>query len=165
LRLAALALLLVASPVLAQPKLVTPFKAEILEVGMYEVVGAVAQRPAPGTAAGTASEHEDLRLIQVGTQVKATRGTTFGFRYRLSEVADGPVQGLQLRALHPPMRGPDGRVNSSSTASTEVLASGGEARGDVAYTLSEPFEVLRGDWELQLLYSGRVILSQRFKLQ
>jgi hypothetical protein len=164
-RTALLALVVAASPCWAQSKLVVPFKAEIVEVGVYEVVGTVAQRPAPGTASGTASEHEELQLIQVGTQVKATRGTTFGFRYRVSNVADGSIQGLQLRALHPPMRGPDGRVNSSSTASTEVLASGGEARGDVAYTLSEPFEVLRGDWELQLLYAGRVILSQRFTLQ
>jgi hypothetical protein len=164
-RTALLALFLAASPCWAQSKLVVPFKAEIVEVGVYEVVGAATQRPAPGTAAGTASEHEDLRLIQVGTQVKAIRGTTFGFRYRLSDVPDGSIPGLQLRALHPSMRGPGGRVSSSSTASTEVFASGGEARGDVAYTLSEPFEVLRGDWELQLLYSGRVILSQPFKLQ
>jgi len=163
-RAALLALLFAATSCWAQAKVV-PLRAEILDAGIYEVVGAVETRPAPGTATGSAGLHEELRLIQAGLTLKAVRGVTFGFRYRLLEVPDGPVPGLELRALHPAMRGPDGRVSRSSAVSTEALASGGEARGDVAYTLSEAFEVLPGDWELQLVHRGRVILSRQFKLQ
>ena len=164
-RTALLALLFVATCCFAQAKVVVPFKAEILDTGLYEVVGNVETRPAPGTASGSAALHEELRLIQAGTNVKAVRGATFGFRYRLFELSDGSIPGLELRALHPAMRGPDGRISRSSKVPTEVFVTGGEGRGDVAYTLSEPFEVLRGDWELQLLYLGSVILSKKFQLQ
>ena len=164
-RTALLAFLLAATSCWGQAKVVVPFKAEILDTGLYDVIGNVETRPAPGTAAGSATLHEDLQLIQAGTNVKAVRGKTFGFRYRLFDLPDGPVRGLELQALHPAMRGPDGRISRSSKVSTEVFVTGGEGRGDVAYTLSEPFEVLRGDWELQLLYLGSVILSKQFKLQ
>lgn len=141
-----------------------PFKVELIDTGIYEV-GGVEVRAAPGTASGKVATLEEIRLIQITSEVPAKLGSTFGFRYRLLGVPEGPLGSLSMRALHPPMRGPDGRVTSTSSADTEVDGVRGVGEGAVAYTLSEPFEVLRGTWELQLLYKGKPVLARTFVLK
>ena len=142
-----------------------PFKAEIVDFGLYEHVGPVEIRPAPNTASGKVAEHDELRLVRATDEVPAVLGSTFGFRYVVLGVPDGLLEGFAIRALHPPMRGPDGRISSTSTTRTELFGIRGIAGGEIAYTLSEPFEVLRGTWQLQVLYKGKPVLSKSFVLK
>jgi hypothetical protein len=144
---------------------IPPFRAVLLESGIFRIDGPVTDEPAANTAAGRISEHEGARLLEATDRVKAKLGMSFGIRYRLDGVKDGEVTDLQMRTLHPPMQGPSGKPQTRSTASTVVDGAGGVAEGDVIYTLSEPFEVLPGRWTFQLLYKGSVILSKDFTVE
>jgi Domain of unknown function (DUF3859) len=103
--------------------------------------------------------------ISAETVFKAERGKSFGFTFRITGLPEGPTPDFEMRAVHPPMKGPSGSTSSVSTAATEVFTDGGVAENEILYTLSEEFEVLPGQWTLQLLFKGQPVISKRFTLQ
>ncbi len=141
---------------------------EVWQEGVFETVGELQREAEPRTAAGTVSTYERIRLLRSTLSLEARKGATFGCRERVKAgVArpDGPMHGVEMRVLHPPMRTPDGRVQTVSTAAIDWFFEGGVARDDVMYTLSEDFEVLPGRWTLQLLLDGQVLASREFTLR
>ncbi|MBX7133823.1 MAG: DUF3859 domain-containing protein [Fimbriimonadaceae bacterium] len=142
-----------------------PFRGVVEEAGTFEVVGARIDSAAPDTAAGKTSIVDEIRLIEAAHDPKAELGITFGFRYRLEGVPSGDIDELEMRAIHPVMKGLDGTTRDRSTAPEYAYGQSGGAYGFIVYTLSEPFEVVPGPWHIQLLYKGRVVISQEFILK
>jgi hypothetical protein len=70
-----------------------------------------------------------------------------------------------MRALHPPMKGEDGKRRTVSTAPVSLDAEQGVAENDLVYTLSDAAEVLPGRWRLQLLDRGTVVLARACELK
>jgi hypothetical protein len=138
--------------------------AEIVDLGVYETLGETIDTPAPNTAAGKVGEHGGLNLLRAATSLKAERGISFGYRYRLRANYEGEVSGFEMHVIHPSMRGVDGKLHTSTTAPTELFFDGGVADGDIIYILSEQFEVLPGAWTLQIRYKGTVVISKTFQL-
>lgn len=142
-----------------------PFKAVVVEVGIFQPFGGGVDSVASDTSAGRTTVLDEIRLIAPHRTLRAEQGVTFGFRYRLEGVPDGEVRDLEMRVIHPAMMGPDGLARTQSVAPTYEVGSNGSATGFLVYTLSEPFEVLSGRWVLQLLHQGRVVISQEFMLE
>lgn len=142
-----------------------PFRAEVLEEGLFKPVGPQTTQRDQGAASGRTHEHEALQLVESTRSFKAAEGLTFGFRYRLSGLRGKEPPGFSMRALHPPMKGEDGKRRTVSTAPVAIDADQGVAENDIVYTLSDPAEVLPGRWQLQLLYRGKVVLARRFDLR
>jgi hypothetical protein len=152
----------------AQPAAGAPafaFRAEVLEEGVFKPVGPQTSRRERGAATGTAHEHDALQLVESTRSLRAAQGITFGFRYRLSGLPGKEPAGFSMRALHPPMKGADGKRRTVSTAPLALEAEQGVAENDIVYTLGEPAEVLPGRWQLQLLHRGRVVLAREFELK
>jgi len=142
-----------------------PFQGTVVEAGIFEAVGSGACSAAPDTAAGRTCDLYEIRLVESNRNVKAELGVTFGFRYRLDGVPYGEIEDLEMRAIHPSMKGSDGIARDRSTAPAHAFGRNGRADDFIVYTLSEPFEVVLGQWHLQLLHKGRVVISQEFILQ
>ncbi|MGQ0510814.1 MAG: DUF3859 domain-containing protein [Betaproteobacteria bacterium] len=138
---------------------------EVIEEGLAVVAGPVEDKSAPHTAAGRTSTHEEVRFVQKTRLIPAKLGTVFGFRYRLSGIPTGEPLKFEMRSIHPPMKGSDGRARTISTAQFLVATPDGIYVDDLIYLLSEPFEVLPGRWILQILYDGRQLVSREFILQ
>jgi hypothetical protein len=142
-----------------------PFRAEVLEEGLFKPVGPQTTQRDRGAASGRTHEHEALQLVEATRTFKAAEGLTFGFRYRLSGLRSNEPQGFSMRALHPPMKGEDGKRRTVSTTPVSMDAEQGVAENDLVYTLSDAAEVLPGRWRLQLLYRGKVVLARAFELK
>ena len=138
--------------------------AEIIDSGVYRVSGVTTGYAAGGTAAGKVGIHEKEELISASTTLRAEKGATFGYRYRIVGNYDGPAEGLEMRAIHPVLRGPDGRLSTTSTAGKLVVFVRGKAEDAVLYTLDQDFEVVPGEWTLEILLNRQVLLSRTFTL-
>jgi hypothetical protein len=137
---------------------------EILQEGRFETKGDVSI-DAPQTPAGKTGEYSEIRLLKAGTDFKASKGLTFGFRYQLKGAFKGPMMGYEMHVIHPPMQGQDGKMHTTTTAALELYFVDGVARDDLVYILSEDFEVLPGKWTLQILLDGNVLISRDYRLQ
>ena len=73
--------------------------------------------------------------------------------------------GLVGRAVHPPILGGTGPSATESIVETYVFSEFGEAEGIVIYSLDLPSEIRPGEWRLELLRDGQVLISQTFILQ
>lgn len=142
-----------------------PLRAEITEFGVYEALGEEVQLPAPRTALGVMSVHDGFKLLFSETTLEAAKGATFGFRYTIYGAPDGFIEGLESRAIHPPILGGTGPSTTQSIVETYVFSEFGEAKGIVIYSLDLPSEIRPGEWTLELLRDGQVLVSQRFLLQ
>jgi hypothetical protein len=138
---------------------------EVVREGQFEVLGDPEMSAAPETAAGKVGSHDSVQLISESKTLKAVRGATFGFTYLIKGVPDGEMSRFEMRALHPPMTGPSGKTTTESRVDTQVFGEQGVAVNDIIYVLAEPFEVLPGNWTLQLLYKGKAVVSRQFVLQ
>ena len=138
-----------------------PFQVEVLQSGLFEKPAHESLLPASGTAAGVVGEHGSIRFLKTTSNLKAEPGATFGFRYQLKDVPGGSISGLEMRVIHPPMTGPSGKTETVSIA--EVAGHNGQA--EIIYIIDEPFEMLPGNWTLQLLYQGQVVVSRDFYLR
>jgi hypothetical protein len=143
----------------------TGISVEVLEEGAFETKGDVASVEMPQTAAGKIGEYSEIRLVKAGTEFKATKGLTFGFRYKLHGPFKGPMIGYEMHVIHPPMLGQDGKMHTTTTAPLELYFVDGVARDDIVYILSEDFEVLPGKWTLQILLDGKTLVSKDYLLR
>jgi len=110
-----------------------------------------------------------IEFVKPSRDVTAELGVSFGFRYRVTGLPAGKTKVFEMRAIHPPMKGPDGRTTTVSTAPALFLGEGDDCMyecniSEIVYTLSEPYQVLPGKWLLQLVDRGQVMLSREFDL-
>ena len=143
--------LLVLRPAWSGPPPTFPFQAEVLEEGLFET---------------TVNGQRTLRLVDSTRAVTALRGTTFGFRYRLSALPGRHVPGFMMRVVHPPLRNPGGgKPRTARSVPHFIEAEHGLAEGLIVFTVGEPADVKPGRWTLQLLYRGGVVLAREFVLK
>jgi hypothetical protein len=148
---AAASLLAVLRPAWPGPPPTFPFQAELLEEGIF-------QTPRNG--------HSTLQLVESTRTVVPQRGTTFGFRYRLSALPGKHVPGFAMRVIHPPIRNPGGgKPRTMRSVPHFIEAERGVAEGLIVFGVGEPAEVKPGRWTLQLLYRGGVVLAREFVLK
>ena len=157
--------LLFLGPTYAITPVIPHISGEVLEEGIAIILGQIEDKAAPNTAAGRTSMHEELRFIKRTLLVPATLGTVFGYRYRLVGLPMRGELSLEMRVVHPPMKGLDGRERTVDTNPFQVETLDGLYENDIVYLLSEPFEVVPGKWALQILYQGRVLVSREFVLE
>lgn len=152
LRLAAAGVLgSVLSPAWSGPPSTFPFQAEVLEEGVFVATGA---------------GRGPFRLAEPTRTVTAMRGTTFGFRYRLTSLPGRHVPGFSMRVVHPPTRSPGGgKPRTTRSVPHFIEAEQGVAEGLIVFAVDEPAEVKPGRWSLQLLYRGGVVLTREFVLK
>jgi hypothetical protein len=149
-------LVVLAWPVLAvaeQPRV------EILDHGTYET-GARTSVPMPISVSGRMNLVSHVRLLQETREVLGQLGTSFGFRYRVLGVPAGAV--VTIRTRHPRLTNPEtGR--SMDYGEREQAVTAGEERY-TGFSFDATYEIAEGDWSFQIIYRGRVIGEQKFKV-
>jgi hypothetical protein len=149
----------------AAPAAIPTFQARLTESGTYRLIGRNVL-PAQGAPGGNMLVHQGSSLIDKKTQLAAVQGAVFGFKFELTDLPDGAVDGLQMRVMHPRMTHPGSKKSQTqSVADLLLVASDGKAQGEVLYELTERHEVLPGRWTIQVLHSSVVLLSVSFDLQ
>jgi hypothetical protein len=153
---------------------------EILEYGIYSTEADTASSTTePGTAAGHVEEVVEPKLVQSTTTIPARVGVQFGFRYKIvgQSTAGIAAQLNETLAGHkdprvvlrnvtlipaPGIRNPtNGNVTMTSVFIQERRV--GEELYRL-YRLTEPWEVVPGQWTFEIWDGERKLVSQGFRL-
>ena len=155
--LAALLLMLTGGIASAQ----TVERIDLLDYGLYRATR-TGDNAAPGTATGTLHVVGDVTFYEKTTRVPARLGTRFGIRF----VVVGSPAGQKVTLLQgwklPPagLRNPKTGVLYFEEGSPTVKTIGEPTmRG---YSFDEPWELVTGDWTMELWSGNRKLLSKTF---
>ncbi|MBM3642884.1 MAG: DUF3859 domain-containing protein [Alphaproteobacteria bacterium] len=157
----ALAGLLVA-PVAAQTVRVD--RAELIESGQFRATK-TGQGVAPNSPTGRNIRVADVEFFDPAPRVPARLGVNFGIRFRLvGEPAGATVTLTETWRLPPPGLRDPARDNQHFTESTyDFTARIGEARFR-GYGFDSLWEVLPGEWTIEIRHAGALLLSHSFTL-
>lgn len=153
---AAAALALLAPAALAradQPRV------EILDYGTY-VTGPRTQIDMPVSVSGKMNVVSNVRLTEKTRQILGQLGTSFGFRYRVHGVPDGAK--VTIRTLHPKLTNPDNGRSMNYGEREQDVSPGSERY--TGYSFDATYEIAEGEWTFQIIYQGRVIGEEKFKI-
>ncbi|HEY7608868.1 MAG TPA: DUF3859 domain-containing protein [Alphaproteobacteria bacterium] len=157
---AAAALALLASPSLAlSPARAGQPRVEILDYGVY-ATGTRTTVPMPISVSGKMNLVANVRLTEKTREIMGQLGTSFGFRYRIHGVPDGA--NVTIRTRHPRLTNPDTGKTMNYGEREQSVSSGGERY--TGYSFDSSYEIAEGEWTFQIIYEGRVIGEQKFKV-
>lgn len=157
--LAVAVLMAVARPSLGQPVRID--RIELLDVGLYRAERA-GHMGVPGSVAGSINRLTSVTFYERTTRVPAAVGVRFGLIFDLIGAPSGAV--VPLRAIWrfpaPGLRDP--RSGKVYTESVEDFPSPiGEPR-QRGYGFDNDWELVPGEWTLEILHGQRRLLSQTF---
>ncbi len=136
-------------------------RAQIKAYGLYEIRQNGTTEKADRTVAGELRPVDAHRLIQKTDEIVGQLGNTFGIEVDLSELPEGPVT-LIIRTIHPPLTNSEtGKTMTVSEFDWTV------AQRDNVYfgfTFDYKWEIGEGIWKKQIVYNGKVLAEQSFKI-
>jgi hypothetical protein len=100
--------------------------------------------------------------LSQGETVPGHVGTTFGITYTLVGSPKGKVVKLTYVTRFPPARIVNDKGEKRDKSQFEWNDTIGQPGGIRAYTLTNAWEVLPGEWNLEFYYEGRKIGEKRF---
>jgi hypothetical protein len=158
--LAAAAFALLAMPSLAPSRAVADQpRVEILDHGIY-ATGTRTTVPMPVSVSGKMNLVSNVRLLEATREVMGQLGTSFGFRYRVHGVPDGAT--VTIRTRHPRLTDPDTGKSMTYGERDQTVTSGGDRY--TGYSFDASYEIGEGEWSFQIIYEGRVIGEQKFRV-
>lgn len=156
----AAALALMAPPGLALSRAMAEQpRVEILDHGTY-ATGTRTTAPMPISVSGKMNLVADVRLIEKTREVMGQLGTSFGFRYRVHGVPDGAA--VTIRTRHPRLTHPETGKSMNYGERDQIVTNGGERY--TGYSFDASYEIAEGEWSFQVLYEGRMIGEQKFRV-
>ena len=136
---------------------------DVVEFGLYEAKKEEA-RSDPGTPSGRTSIISGVAFYEATTRVPARLGTGFGIRFVPVGAPEGAAAPIRVvwRLPAPGLRNPkSGNTYRESTSNTDVAIGVPRVRG---YSLDEDWEIVTGDWTIELWNGERKLLSRTFTL-
>jgi len=139
-----------------------PESVELLEFGIFKKVRSLDDVHASDTLSGRRHAVAKAVLVESTTNIPARIGTSFGFRVRYHGQTPGAVVHCITKCLHPkltdPSSGRSGEIDQYDTSSF----SGRE--GYVGYTLDKAWEVVPGEWRIQLWVGPKLMVEKTFTI-
>lgn len=132
---------------------------EILDYGTY-ATGTRTTVPMPISVSGKMNLVANVRLLEKTREVMGQLGTSFGFRYRVHGVPAGAT--VTIRTRHPRLTHPDTGKSMNYGERDQTVANGGERY--TGYSFDASYEIAEGEWSFQILYEGRIIGEQKFRV-
>lgn len=133
---------------------------DVIEYGLFKTSG-VRRIAMPRSVSGEMNLVSHVRLIRKATVIAAQPGRSFGWRYRFRGLAPGAT--VTLRTLHPALTNPK---TGLTMAFSERLVRVDRPQNIryTGYTFDNAWEMAEGEWRFQVVYKGRVIGEQPFKI-
>jgi hypothetical protein len=148
-----------ADPAVGQPPRIE--RIDIVEAGLLEA-RKVDSQTTPGTASGETSVLDSIVFYESSRQVPARLGVQFGARYRIVGLPAGAAAVVRTRWIIPApgMRNPlSGAVTREDDARESVVIGTDRLAG---YKFSQGWEIVRGQWVLELWADDRKLNSITF---
>jgi hypothetical protein len=135
--------------------------AKISNYGVYEIRQSGTTEKADRTVAGELRPVDAHRLIEKTDEVVGQLGNTFGIEVDLNGLPEGPVT-LVIRTIHPPLTNSEtGKTMTVSEFDWTVTQRDNVYFG---FTFDYKWEIGEGLWKKQIVYNGKVLAEQTFKV-
>jgi len=139
---------------------------EILEFGTYEVVEPRPDLQVPSPSGGQQPPVHIAKTIKFRVhtnRIHAIKGTSFGFRYRLTNMPNALVA-LEVETRHPEFTLPNGKKDSGRVLEIQVEPKDGVWTHHVGYRFDEAFELVEGEWTFTLYHEKQKLLTRTFRV-
>jgi len=132
---------------------------DITEYGIYKAE--VLKSEASPSVAATYQTLGSVTLIEQTDKIPAKLGTRFGFRYTINGYPNGEKVDITLKMISPVIKRPnDNREFSLQEVVLENETIGVNTYSD--YVFEEPWEMVPGEWRLQLFHNGKKLAEKTF---
>lgn len=142
-------------------------KGEVLEFGTYNALTRKADVQAPiGSGKQEAPVHivKTVEFLLHTNYIVAQKGTSFGFRYKLTGLPERPVV-LNFETIHPEFTLPDGSKNSGRVLHGECEPKAGVWDSTMGFHFDDDFEMMEGDWVMSVYYNKKKLVTQTFHVR
>jgi len=153
-------LLLINARTNAQQTVVHTFEITEVSYGIYTSKTVAKDRMA-GSPSGNHNVADTSILVKKTLRIPAKLGIQFGADYKVSADGNETVP-VEVEWVYPEMHDPAGRITNTSLK--YPLAIPANMVNNSSYTLEKKYEVLKGNWVLNIYHDGKIVYSKKFQL-
>lgn len=138
---------------------------EILEFGTYKVIESKSDLPVrsrSGKQQPSVHIAKTVKFLVHTNRIRAVKGTSFGFRYKLTNMPTNGLVPLEFETVHPEFTLPDGRKDTGRVLEVQVEPKDGGWVSHNGYRFDDDFELAPGEWKFTIYHEKRKILSKTF---
>lgn len=152
-------------PFRVKPGREKPPSVQIKSYGVYELLETEQRLVSADTTAGYSSVI-NARLLAQTSDIVLKPNQVFGIDYEIDDSASSTEWiAVTIEISHPHTINYYGRdTNGFTLQSAARRGMDGRYRNSALYVLSEPYELVPGNWEIRVIYRGNTEVSQRFTL-
>jgi hypothetical protein len=144
------------------PGLEPPAEGQVLEFGLFELVGPQQRVANARTLDGEQLNAEGARFSKRIDRIPAIPGVAFGFRYKITGVTEQGTAEFKKVVTHPPIKNEKGEIERQYSTTETLSAKNGYVSEVSGYSLDRPEELVPGVWTFELWYHGQKVVSQSF---
>lgn len=144
----------------AEARTVAEPRVEFGEFGLFSTK-AVRNVPQPISVSGQMTLVSNIKLLKKTRLVVGQLGRSFGFRYRLMGLP--PDARVTIRTTHPKLTHPETGKAMTYSSRTRGASPNGQW-SYTGFTFDHRYELAEGIWKFQIVYQGKVIGEQSFKV-
>lgn len=155
------------SPVLAAETNI--IRGEIIEFGNFSVRESkpdVPVRFATGEIQPSLHISKAVEFLNRTNQIIASKGSSFGFSYKLTNLPTNKLVRLNVETTHPEFILPDGKKDSGRILQIHCQTTNGVWNHRVGYRFDDDFEMVDGEWKFTIYSAeGATILTKSFTVK
>ena len=140
-----------------------PKSVELLSFGIFGKVSPQSNLPDSGTVSESRPAAAQAVLLESTTNIPAQIGTSFGVRVRYHGRTPGAVVNCTAKCVHPKLTDPSSGRTSEVEEWDASSVSGAEEY--IGYTLDKAWELVPGEWKLQVWVGSKLMVEKAFILQ
>jgi Domain of unknown function (DUF3859) len=132
--------------------------------GTYTPTYAPIEKPNSSSPTGRREEHTVVTRVEPTNRVPASQGARFGIQYWL-EMAR-PSADREIVWTFPPegITNPKTKITTKEHREPDHRFCGPESRCIAGWVLSEPWELVPGQWVVELRVDGKTVIRETFEL-
>jgi hypothetical protein len=137
-------------------------KGEVMEFGIFELVGRQQTVANPNTLDGAERNASEARFSKQTERIPATPGIQFGFRYMLTGITEPKEAEFKMVIRHPPIKNDKGQVETEYSTPETLSVKRGQVSEVSGYSLDRPEELVPGMWTFEVWYHGQKLVAKSF---
>ena len=140
-----------------------PIRMTVVDSGIYQLLDKGQQAFIADSTAGYGSVI-NTKLLSESNTVPLRQGVVFGFNFAITDTTtEAQWVPVLIQIKHPQTTNYLGRssVGFSKTSSARLKADGSYRNG-AFYVLSEPYEMVAGEWQIAVIYRDEIVVSRTF---
>lgn len=129
---------------------------ELLDYGLLNI-SVKNQIDMATTATGKHNVTVGVEFYETTNEIEAIKNKTFGIKYKITGTPVGEIANFTFKVTHPP-------INGKTESKVKIKGKIGSWRADF-YTFDEDYELVAGEWKMQILEQSSTLLEQIFNVK